>query len=74
MTNIVPQARGLNAGPWERFEEFERHLATDPTADVYVVAGGVFGAHPALIGAGVAVRAPPSRCWWSCAAGRGPRT
>lgn len=55
MTNMHPQVRELNAGPWERLERFERRLAQRPGAHLYIVAGGVFDPVPETIGQGVAV-------------------
>src|SRR5206468_4890054 len=55
MTNIVPQAHELNAGPWEKLEEHERDLAERPDAAVFIVAGPVFNVNPPRIGNGVAV-------------------
>jgi endonuclease G len=60
MTNVVPQLHELNAGPWEKLEEYERSLALDPSADVQLLAGPVFGPNPSTIGNGVAV---PSGTW-----------
>jgi endonuclease G len=55
MTNMHPQVRELNAGPWERLERFERELAQRPGAHLYIVAGGVFDAVPRTIGKNIAV-------------------
>jgi len=55
MTNMHPQVRELNAGPWEKLERFERQLAQKPGARLYIVAGGVFDAVPKTIGKGIAV-------------------
>jgi len=55
MTNVHPQLHTLNAGVWEKMETFERDLASADGAEVYVVAGPLFGAHPDTIGNGVAV-------------------
>jgi endonuclease G len=55
-TNMEPQLHELNAGPWERFEEYERQRA-ERGAVLYIVAGGVFSAPFPTIGKGVAVPA-----------------
>jgi len=55
MTNMQPQRHGLNAGPWKSLETFERNLVDRNGKEVYVVAGGLFGASPKIIGNGVAV-------------------
>jgi endonuclease G len=41
MTNITPQAHGMNAGPWERLESFCRTLAQDGN-DLYITCGHGF--------------------------------
>jgi endonuclease G len=55
MTNMEPQLHELNAGPWEKLEAYERTLAREPDATLYIVAGGVFDAEPSRIGHDVAV-------------------
>ncbi|HVW24376.1 MAG TPA: DNA/RNA non-specific endonuclease [Polyangiaceae bacterium] len=55
MTNMEPQLHELNAGPWEKLEQYERSRATDPERELYIVAGGVFDDDPKTIGHGVAV-------------------
>ncbi len=55
MTNVVPQLHELNAGPWEKLEEYERHRASEPGAELYIVAGGVFHDPAPTIGHGTAV-------------------
>jgi endonuclease G, mitochondrial len=55
MTNMQPQLHALNAGPWKSLETYERKLANDEGTDVYVLAGGIFGAAPKKIGPGIAV-------------------
>jgi endonuclease G, mitochondrial len=55
-TNIEPQLHELNAGPWERLENYARKRAQGG-ALLYVVAGGVFSAPFPTIGNGVAVPA-----------------
>ena len=56
-TNMEPQLHELNAGPWEKFEKYERELAARPGAVLYIVAGGVFSSPFPTIGQGVAVPA-----------------
>jgi endonuclease G len=56
-TNMEPQLHELNAGPWEKFERYERELAQHPGAVLYIVAGGVFSSPFPTIGQGVAVPA-----------------
>jgi endonuclease G len=56
-TNMEPQLHELNAGPWEKFEKYERELAERPGAVLYIVAGGVFSSPFPTIGQGVAVPA-----------------
>jgi endonuclease G len=56
-TNMEPQLHELNAGPWEKFERYERELAARPGAVLYIVAGGVFSSPFPTIGQGVAVPA-----------------
>jgi endonuclease G len=41
MSNMQPQVHALNAGPWERLEQFERKLAREGKV-LYLVAGGLF--------------------------------
>lgn len=61
MTNMVPQLHELNAGPWEKLEAHERELARRSGAEVYIVAGPVFGPAPKRIGRhGIAV---PRATW-----------
>jgi endonuclease G len=55
MTNIQPQVHELNAGPWERLAVYARTLARSNDLVLYIVAGGLFGAHPTLIGHALAV-------------------
>lgn len=56
-TNMEPQLHELNAGPWEKFERYERELAERPGSVLYIVAGGVFSNPSPTIGEGVAVPA-----------------
>jgi DNA/RNA endonuclease G (NUC1) len=46
MTNIVPQAGENNQGPWVAFENYLNDLARTGGKEVYVVAGGEYGANP----------------------------
>ncbi len=55
-TNMLPQLHELNAGPWERLEDYARKRARAGQT-LYAVAGGIFGAPYATIGNGVAVPA-----------------
>jgi endonuclease G len=55
MTNVVPQLHELNAGPWEKLEEYERRRASEPGAELSIVAGGVFRDPAPTIGHGTAV-------------------
>jgi endonuclease G len=57
MTNMLPQVRALNAGPWERLESYERELAGQQGKQVFIVAGGLFDATgtQSWIGPGIAV-------------------
>jgi len=55
-TNMQPQLHELNAGPWERLEQYERQRAEQGDV-LYIVAGGVFSAPFPTIGQGVAVPA-----------------
>ncbi len=49
LTNVVPQADGLNGGPWEKLEFYLRGLAFSGS-ELSVVAGGVFAGPPRSIG------------------------
>ncbi|HKQ70506.1 MAG TPA: DNA/RNA non-specific endonuclease, partial [Polyangiaceae bacterium] len=55
MTNMLPQVHELNAGPWEKLEQYERKRAVASDGSLYIVAGGVFSGAPRVIGNGVAV-------------------
>jgi len=55
-TNIMPQLHELNAGPWERLENYARARVQEG-AQLFVVAGGLFSAPFPTIGNGVAVPA-----------------
>ncbi len=70
-TNMQPQLHELNAGPWERLEEYERQRAE--RGDVlYIVAGGVFSAPFPTIGQGVAVPAANFKIIVALSAGQKP--
>ena len=58
-TNILPQAKNSNSGPWNGLEKYYRGLAK-LGATVHVVAGGVYGPKPKLIGRGIPV---PEAMW-----------
>jgi endonuclease G len=55
MTNMAPQVHELNAGPWRALETYERDRASEPDSTLYIVAGGVYGENPPVIGHGIAV-------------------
>jgi endonuclease G, mitochondrial len=55
-TNMLPQLHELNAGPWERLENYARQRAQRGQT-LYAVAGGIFGVPYPTIGNGVAVPA-----------------
>jgi endonuclease G len=59
LTNILPQRHDLNGGPWLRLEDHCQDLAQKGHRELYIMAAGVFGAHPETIGHGVAV---PEAC------------
>jgi endonuclease G len=54
MTNVQPQVRELNDGPWERMEQYERKLAERGKV-VFLVAGGLFAEPAATLRGGIAV-------------------
>jgi endonuclease G len=56
-TNMQPQLHELNAGPWEKFEKYERERAERPGTVLYIVAGGIFSNPSPTLGDGVAVPA-----------------
>jgi endonuclease G len=60
LTNVLPQTHALNEGPWLRLEDHCRTLAQHDGRTLYIVAGGLYSAHPATIGHGVAV---PDAFW-----------
>jgi endonuclease G len=55
LTNVLPQRHELNVGPWLRLEEYCHALAAKEGRELYVMAGGIFAAHPPTIGRGVSV-------------------
>lgn len=59
LSNMVPQSRNNNGGPWARLETYSRTLAQGGK-QVYVVAGGVFVGSNQTIGNGVSV---PDDTW-----------
>jgi endonuclease G len=54
MTNIQPQVRELNGGPWERMEQYERKLAERGKV-LFLVAGGLFDDPGVTLRGGIAV-------------------
>ncbi|MDQ6828947.1 MAG: DNA/RNA non-specific endonuclease, partial [Gemmatimonadota bacterium] len=46
LTNILPQAAENNQGPWSQFENYLNDLVRTGGKEVYVIAGGEFGAAP----------------------------
>jgi endonuclease G len=54
MTNVQPQVRELNGGPWERLEHYERKLAERGKV-VFLVAGGLFDDPAPSLRSGIAV-------------------
>jgi endonuclease G len=54
MTNVHPQVRELNGGPWERMEQYERKLAERGKV-VFLVAGGLFDDPAPTLRGGIAV-------------------
>jgi endonuclease G len=58
MTNVHPQLRELNGGPWEELEEFTRMLAREH--DVYIVAGPLLDPSPETTPSGIAI---PMASW-----------
>lgn len=59
LSNAVPQAHNVNTGPWQAFERYLQDEAL-MGREVFVVAGGVFSAHDAVIGRDVHV---PGATW-----------
>ena len=60
LPNVLPQRHDLNAGPWLRLEEYNQALSQKEDKELYVSAGGIFGARPETIGRGIAV---PEACF-----------
>ncbi len=60
LPNVLPQRHDLNAGPWLRLEDYLQALSQKEGKELYVTAGGIFGARPETIGHGVAV---PEACF-----------
>jgi endonuclease G len=54
MTNMAPQKRELNRGPWKGLETYSHELAVQGK-ELYIVAGPLFADKPPVIGSGVAV-------------------
>lgn len=48
MSNMCPQSKNLNQGPWMRLEKFITHLA-EGRKHLYVFCGPIFGSSPAII-------------------------
>jgi endonuclease G len=55
LTNVLPQRHDLNAGPWLRLEDYCQALAQGEHREMFIVAGGIYGARPPTIGHGVVV-------------------
>ena len=55
LTNVLPQYHDLNAGPWLRLEDYLQELSQRENKELYIVAGGIFGAKPKTIGHDLAV-------------------
>ncbi len=55
LTNVLPQRHELNVGTWLRLEEYCHALAAKEGRELYLMAGGIFPAHPETIGRGVSV-------------------
>ena len=60
MTNIQPQVREMNGGPWERMEQYERKLAERGKV-LFLVAGGLFDDPGVMLRGGIAVPRARSR-------------
>jgi endonuclease G, mitochondrial len=60
MTNIVPQAKNVNGGPWNRFENYYRDLVRYEGKEVHIMAGTIFKGPTRTIGRGVHI---PSATW-----------
>ena len=60
LPNVLPQRHDLNAGPWLRLEDYAQALSQKEDKELYVTAGGIFGAQPEKIGHGIEV---PESCF-----------
>ncbi len=60
LPNVLPQRHDLNAGPWLRLEDYAQALSQKENKELYVTAGGIFGARPEKIGRGIEV---PEACF-----------
>ncbi|HYF03129.1 MAG TPA: DNA/RNA non-specific endonuclease [Patescibacteria group bacterium] len=60
MTNILPQYNDMNAGPWGKLENYCEDLCKEENKELYLIAGGIFPAQPALLKEKVAV---PDACF-----------
>ena len=49
MTNILPQAAENNQGPWQDLENYLDTLALRDGKELFIVAGGIYGASPATL-------------------------
>jgi DNA/RNA endonuclease G (NUC1)/PKD repeat protein len=49
LTNILPQGAENNQGPWSKFENYLNDLARTNGKEIYVVAGGEYGATPGTL-------------------------
>jgi endonuclease G, mitochondrial len=59
LSNALPQAHNVNAGPWQKLEESLQKRA-ERGQQIFIIAGGVFDDHGGTIGSGVAI---PSATW-----------
>ncbi len=59
LSNALPQAHNVNAGPWEELEGYLQGLAIEGR-QLFIMAGGVYDDTPPTIGRGVAV---PGATW-----------
>jgi endonuclease G len=57
LTNVLPQRHALNIGPWAGLETYCHALAAKDGRELYIMAGGIFTAHPETLGVGVSVPA-----------------
>ena len=63
MTNVSPQRRELNELVWQRLEEAEADLVAPRAIELWVIAGPLFGARPAVLKSGVPVPEAFYRIW-----------